>query len=157
MSKLAILVIGRARSGKSTTWNRLFGRTVKTGTQLRDFPVGERTVSSFLVSASPQERKTVVSEIIGQADARLAFCSVQYGADARDTIDYFLANGFSIYAHWLNPGYGDDEAVAYTQGLVSYLLHSGAVLAIRDATGDPAERVQEIRDFVAGWASSRRF
>ena len=59
MSKLAVLVIGNRNAGKSRTWYELFGGRVRTGSQSRQLTLRQRTLSVFLVSGSPEERKTV--------------------------------------------------------------------------------------------------
>src|ERR1051326_8092129 len=65
MSKLAVIVLGNRRSGKSTTWNMLFGRTVRTGTDLRQLYLQlDLSLSIFLVSGSPEERRLYVGDII---------------------------------------------------------------------------------------------
>ena len=59
MDKLLVSVIGKRNSGKSSTWNSLFGRTVKTGTKLKRLYLNETEyVNVFLVSGSPEERET---------------------------------------------------------------------------------------------------
>lgn len=157
MSKLAVVVLGNRRSGKSTTWNTLFGRTVRTGSEIRDLEIQSGvSVSVFLVSGSPEERKEYVGDIVGEADTRIVLCSLQYTDSARESIRYFIENGYSLYVQWLNPGYSDSGVFADTLGFMPFLLYSGATLVIRDATGDPARRVRKIREFIAGWLSTRR-
>ena len=63
--RLFVGVLGHRRAGKSTSWNRLFGRTVKTGNRSRKLELrpGE-SVEVFLVSGSPQERKKYTGSIL---------------------------------------------------------------------------------------------
>lgn len=57
--KLAAVVLGNSNSGKSTTWNTLFQRTVKTGRYQRELHFNRCGYSwVFLVSGSPEERET---------------------------------------------------------------------------------------------------
>ena len=54
MDKLLVSVIGKRNSGKSSTWNSLFNRTVKTGIKLKRLYLNETEyVNVFLVSGSP--------------------------------------------------------------------------------------------------------
>jgi hypothetical protein len=157
VSKLAVIVLGNRRSGKSTTWNTLFGRTVRTGTDTRQLqlPTGVR-LPVFLVSGSPEERKLYVGDIIEHTNPRIVLCSLQYAEGARESVRYFLENGYSLYVQWLNPGYSDNSVLPDGLGFMPFLLHSGAVVTIRSANGEPEQRVREIRDFLAGWISSRK-
>jgi hypothetical protein len=157
MSKLVVLALGNPRSGKSTTWNELFERRVNTGTRPRPLKIQDVAIPTFVVSGSPQERRLLIEEIMKTNDARLVLCSLQYGDEARRTLDYFNDRGFAIYVHWLNPGYSDPHPQPDAEGLMTYLLHLGAVVARRDGKVDPADRVREMREFIAGWASTRRF
>lgn len=88
---LVIAVLGNRNSGKSTTWNELFGRTVRTGSQMRRLDLtATEYVEVFLVSGSPEERETYVGEIIGTQTPRIVLCSMQYRADVTQTIDFFF-------------------------------------------------------------------
>jgi hypothetical protein len=156
MAKLAVVVLGNRRSGKSTTWNALFGRTVRTGSETRNLDVAGDAIPVFLVSGSPEERKQYVGDIIGDANARIILCSLQYVEEARQSIRFFLERDYSLYVQWLNPGYSDEGVQADSLGLTSLLLYSGATVTIRPATGDPVQRAREIHDFIVGWVSGRR-
>jgi hypothetical protein len=81
---------------------------------------------------------------------------MQYVAEVRDTLNYFIEHGFSLYMQWLNPGYSDDGRCTHDKlGIVDIILAERSVLPIRDARGDPQPRVQEIREFIYGWARYR--
>lgn len=57
-NNLLVGVLGHRNSGKSRTWNVLFGSTVKTGTLMRHLFLTETEyVEVFLVSGSPEERE----------------------------------------------------------------------------------------------------
>ena len=156
MSKLAVIVLGNRRSGKSTTWNELFGRTVHTGSTLRELDLSDGgSMPVFLVSASPQERHLDIEDIV-KHEPRVVLCSLQYVESARESISYFVANGYSLYVHWLNPGHDDPGSSPDVLGFTDFLLHNGAVLCVRDGTEPSYRRVREIRDYLTGWASSRR-
>jgi hypothetical protein len=159
MKNLVVAVLGNRNSGKSSTWNELFERTVRTGSELkRLYLSNSEYVEVFLVSGSPEERGTYVGDIIGNQKPRIVLCSMQYRSDVTSTIDYFLNNGYMIYCHWLNPGFNDPNEIASIDslGLSTYLLSTGALVGIRNAKKDVHPRVNEIKDFIYGWANSRR-
>lgn len=158
MENLAITVLGNRNSGKSTTWNSLFERKVRTGTEIRRLFLREREyVEVFLVSGSPEERETYVGKIIGEQKPRIVLCSMQYRADVTQTIQFFSDNNYSIFCHWLNPGYFDPNEIAIPDDLelMKYLLSLNSIVGIRNGKSEVASRVNEIRDFIYGWASSR--
>ena len=150
MAKLAVIVLGNRRSGKSTTWNALFGRVVRTGSETRRLVLNGEPISVFLVSGSPEERKEYVGDIIGRTQPYIILCSLQYSPHVTESIDYFVQNGYSLYVQWLNPGYSDEAILADRLGLMTILLYGGATVTIRDATGDPTRRVRENQSSAAG-------
>jgi hypothetical protein len=155
-NKVVVSVLGNQRSGKSHTWNALFGEPVRTGSHIRRlYLTPSEYVEVFLVSGSPEERRKYVGKIVGRKPPAIVLCSVQYLPSATQTIDYFLRRGYAFYTHWLNPGYSDDGRQQDALHLVAYLLDRGGLVAIRDATGNPGRRVREIKDFLYGWAKSR--
>jgi hypothetical protein len=156
MKYLAVAVLGNRNAGKSYTWNMLFGRTVRTGKHLHRLQLTPTEwVEVFLVSGSPEERKLYVGEIIQSQQPQIVLCSMQYRADVAKTIDYFSANDYSLYVQWLNPGYSDPSTMSDSLSLIPYLLNRTAVVGMRNGKANPAERVQEILDFIYGWAHSR--
>jgi energy-coupling factor transporter ATP-binding protein EcfA2 len=154
--KLVVAVLGHRNSGKSTTWNTLFGNTVRTSNKVRRlFLTQSEYVDAFLVSGSPEERQTSVGKIIGELSPSLVLCSMQYRADVTQTIDYFLKNGYALFVQWLNPGYSETGRVPDTLGLMPYLLDRGATICVRDGQTKPETRVQELREYIYGWAWGR--
>lgn len=154
--KIVVLVLGNRNSGKSHTWNELFGSTVRTGTNIRRLYLTKcEYVEVFLVSGSPEERETYVGEIITASDPKIVLCSMQYGNDVTNTIDYFLSSSFSIYCQWLNPGYNDEKNYEDEKGIIKYLLEKEAIISIRNGQANPTQRVRELRDFIYGWAKTR--
>jgi hypothetical protein len=110
-----------------------------------------------LVSGSAEERQIAVGEIIGSNRSRIVLCSMQYRQGVQQTVNYFLANDYALYVHWLNPGYHDP---APTQGdplrIVDTILgDTESMLGIRDGRVAADDRVREMHDFIFGWASSR--
>lgn len=154
--KIVISVLGNRHSGKSTTWNTLFRKTVRTGPLLRRLDLTKlEYIEVFLVSGSPEERKKHLGDIIGQQTPRIILCSIQYRADVTQTIDYFRQHDYAIYTQWLNPGFSDPGQQPDALALMPYLLDRGAVISVRDGKVAPAIRVQELSDFLYGWARSR--
>jgi len=157
MENLLISVLGNRNSGKSFTWNTMFGKTVKSGTKIRKLFFNKcEYVEVYLVSGSPEERNKYVGELIGSAKPRIVLCSVQYKEEARETYRYFIGQGFFLFIHWLNPGYGDPDTPYYDSlGFENWLLAYTSLLGIRSGKVGAAPRVQEMKDFIYGWAKSR--
>ena len=156
MNKLVIGVIGHRNSGKSETWNVLFERKVRTGGELRKlFLFGNMYIDVFLVSGSPEERGEYVGDLITINRPHIVLCSMQYHENVDTTFQFFLENEYSMYVHWLNPGYKDSESIPYGDylGLISFLMHQeNCTVSIRDGKQDCQARVQEIKQYLYGWA-----
>jgi hypothetical protein len=71
------------------------------------------------------------------------------------TLGYLIENDFFIFLQWLNPGYHDSGETWDRLGLVNQVLSVPSVVSIRDGKTNPAARVQEIREFIYGWARYR--
>lgn len=154
--RLLVAVLGNRNSGKSTTWNRLFDGTVKTGKYKRALYLNcAQAVDVFLVSGSPEEREIEIGEILPEQLPQIVLCSTQYRKDVTKTFDYFFHKGYDVFVQWLNPGHSDSESYGDTLDLRDFLLKNGATLQIRDGHLDPAPRVREIRQFILGWATHR--
>ena len=155
--RLFVAVLGNRNSGKSTTWNTLFGRTVRTGSK-ESRPLGltaHRQTDVFLVSGSFEERGLYAGDVLANIDARIVLCSMQYHSDVRDTLAYVREQGFHFYVQWLNPGYSDAARYPDELNLLGTILDNGATLSLRSGKGDPAARVQELRETIYGWARFR--
>jgi hypothetical protein len=154
--RLLIAILGNRNSGKSTTWNRLFDGTVKTGKYERPLYLNRaQSVDVFLVSGSPEEREIEVGDILPEPLPQIVLCSTQYRDDVTETFDYFFRKGYEVFVQWLNPGYSDAEAYDDALSLREFLLKKGATLQVRDGHADPAPRIREIRQFILGWATHR--
>jgi hypothetical protein len=157
--RLFVAVIGSRNSGKSTTWNALFGHTVRTGKEPRRLELGNgRSTEVFLISSSNEERHQYAADILRDVNCRIVLCSVQYVQEAFDsTWNHIFAEGFSIYAQWLNPGHDERESWDGL-GLVNILLQHDAVVSMRDGREGASKlqyRVEAIRQFIDGWALAR--
>lgn len=158
MDRLFVSVIGNRNSGKSTTWNTLFGGTVRTGQNARSLGLyGGECVDVFLISGSFEEREKYAGEILDNQKCRIILCSTQYLAPTETSLAYAVEHGFEIYAHWLNPGWSDPAGMAFDRhGVMPWLLSRGATVTVRDGKrAPPKHRVEEIRQFVFGWAKAR--
>jgi hypothetical protein len=142
--RLFYAVLGNRDSGKSRTWNSLFGHTVRTSPYPRHLKLAPgECVEVFLVSGSPEERGKYVADILGNQNARIVLCSTQYIERVEDTFGYAFERGFDVHVQWLNPGYQDPGEVFDRLGLGSSLLHRGATLSMRNGKRAPARRVQD--------------
>lgn len=154
--KLLVGVLGNRNSGKSHTWNSLFDRTVKTGKKLRKLYLNKKEyVEVFLVSGSPEERGEYVGQIISIEKPNIVLCSMQYTEDVIETIEWFVNNDYFLFIHWLNLGYKDEETIDDSLDLIPTILSYDSLLGIRNGKISVENRVQEMRDFVYGWANSR--
>ena len=154
--RLLVGVLGNRHSGKSRTWNTLFGRTVRRGKSPHHLELrpGE-CVEAFLVSGSFEERGEYAGNILKNQDCRIVLCSMQYIDGVHDTLEYLIKNGFLLYIQWLNPGYHDAGGTWDRMGLVNQILSVPSMLSIRNGKVNESSRVQEIREFIYGWARYR--
>lgn len=153
--KLAVIALGSRNSGKSNTWNSLFGSEVRTGKYIRPLYVdGEKYIHVYLVSGSPEEREMYVGDLITAEAPRIVLCSVQYAIEAKDTFEYFYSNGYSLFVHWLNPGYSESfrQPQPDELELVPYILSLDSLLGIRSGQEPVEGRVAEMRNFLRQWA-----
>jgi hypothetical protein len=154
--RLVVVVLGNRDSGKSTTWNRLFDSTVRTGKYQRSLYLNcAQSVEVFVVSGSPEERGKEVESILPEPLPQIVLCSAQYKDDVLETFKYFFSNGYEVFVQWLNPGHSDSGRYEDTLGLREELLLRGATLQERDGRQDPTHRVRELRQFILGWATYR--
>jgi hypothetical protein len=155
--RLLVGVLGNRHSGKSYTWNTLFGRTVKRGIHPHKLELKSREcVEVFLVSGSFEERREYAGDILSNQNCRIVLCSMQYVEEVRETLDYLVKEDFNFYVQWLNPGHNDPGEVWDRLGLVNFILSQQSELSIRSGQGNAAARVQELREKIYGWPSYRR-
>lgn len=158
MNRLFVSIIGNRNSGKSSTWNTLFGKRVHTGKNARRLILyGGECVDVFVISGSFEERGEYAEDVLADQRCRIILCSTQYRDPEKTSLEYAARKGFQIYAHWLNPGWSDPSVAAFDQhGMMPWLLARDATVAIRDGhVTPPTKRVEEIRQFVFGWAKAR--
>ncbi len=154
--RLFVGVLGHQNSGKSETWNRLFGKTVRRGRNSRPLTVGNRECADvFVVSGSFEERGEYAGDVLSDQTARIILCSIQYNDDSWQTLKYAHESGFDVFVQWLNPGYSDKSMYFDRIGYCQRLLATEVTLSIRDGTINPTKRVEEIRAFILGWARQR--
>ena len=96
-----------------------------------------------------------MGDIVGDTDARVILCSLQYIKGVGASFDYFIENGFFLYLQWLNPGYSDPGENFDRLGIINQILSVSSLVGIRDGKADPTGRVQKIREFIYGWALPR--
>ena len=154
--RLFVGVLGNRNAGKSETWNNLFGATVRTGKYPRTLSLyaGE-CVEVFLISGSPEERDLYAGDILADQTCQIVLCSMQYIEAVRRTLDYAVEDNFDLFVQWINPGYSDAGETYDRLGLMPWLLGHKATVAIRDGKLPIVPRVEELRQFIYGWAKSR--
>jgi len=156
MKKLLVAVIGNRDSGKSETWKVLIDdqeiRTTQKKLKKLYFNRDEYT-DVFLINGSPQERNKNVEEIIAIGyDPEIVLCSIQYTADALNTLSYFVEKNYYIYLHWLNPGYKDKKRYSDYLNLIPTLLELESVIGQRDGKVNLVNRVEEVKNFIHDWS-----
>jgi hypothetical protein len=112
-------------------------------------------VEVFLISGSFEERKEYAGDVLAGNKARIVLCSIQYSQQVSETIDYITEEGFDVFVQWINPGFHDNEAYFDRLGLSNQLAWKRATISMRNGKSPTALRVQEIREFIYGWAVYR--
>ncbi len=157
-ARLFVGVLGHRDSGKSKTWESLFGSTVKTGQYARTLMLyGGECTEVFLINGSPEERGLNVSDILGENKYQIVLCSIQYSRAAWQTLQYVIDNKFDFFVQWLNPGWSDAGENYDRLGIIPWLLGHEVTVAMRNGKTDPQARTEEIRQFVHGWAKAQNF
>ncbi len=109
-----------------------------------------------MVSGSPEERETYVGELITAEEPKIILCSTLYRESVKTTFTYFIEKGYFIFVHWLNPGYSDPDAPYYDHlDLTNWLLSQQSLIGIRCGKEVAEPRVEEMREFIYGWAKPR--
>ena len=157
MKRLLVSVLGDKKSGKSHTWNTLFNAVVRTGSTERRLYFNDcEYVNVFLVSGSAEERGEYVGDLIIADSPKIVLCSIQYIEDSKKTFNHFIENDYFIYCHWLNPGRSDKGKPCFDNlGLADWILSKESMLGIRNGTIPANNRVNEMKEFIFGWAKSR--
>lgn len=157
-NNLLIGVLGKKKSGRSYTWQTLFGKAVITGKNLRRLYLTKTDyVEVFLINGSAEERHLAVEKILKAEKPRIVLCSLQYNKNVRKTLDFFIKNDYHLFIHWLQPGYSNsnEATLFYDTGVIDDILSHNSMVGIRNGKLNPQERVQEIKDMIWGWATSR--
>ncbi len=158
--RLAVIALGTAKAGKSTTWNYLFSITnspviVRTGQYERNLYLNlSDWIKVFLISGSPQERAIEIERLIPKTHPDILLCSIQYAHEAIDSFNHLLRNDYALFVLWINPGYSDESRYDDTEKIIEYLLANGATILQRNGKDQPNDRIQEIRQFLFGWGKT---
>jgi cyclophilin family peptidyl-prolyl cis-trans isomerase len=97
-----------------------------------------------------------VGDILQDQNCRIVLCSMQYVENVHQTLDYFINYGFTLHIQWLNPGHRDHGQIADDLNLVDTILNTRrSSFSIRDGRRAAEGRVQELREFIYGWALYR--
>lgn len=108
-----------------------------------------------MVSGSFEERQEYAGDVLENQDCRIVLCSMQYTDEVHRTLDYLIEHRFQLYIQWLNPGHADAGEVWDRLGLVNQILAQRSAISIRSGKTDATNRVQELREFIYGWAQYR--
>jgi hypothetical protein len=89
--RLFVAVLGHRNTGKSKTWDTLFGRKVRTSRASRLLHLRRNEyVEVFVISGSNEERRKYAGNVLRNQHARIVLCSIQYVDRVERTIDYAL-------------------------------------------------------------------
>lgn len=166
--------MGEQGSGKSITWETLFGGRHRSGIHMLQL---NRYIHSrvLLFVSSPQENRWNMNAFLNTFRNRqrgenldIVLCSLQttltnnmirrHVTSARDIIEHMDENGFDIFIQWLNPGFTSeiDNTPNITQQVMSY-CEIDSVIGIRNenATLNPEDRAARLREVILGWVQSR--
>ncbi len=151
--KLLIGVLGNLGAGKTTTWNKFFGRNVHTGKNVRFIKIHDEKIPVFLINGAPLERKTNLEYILPEQDPKIVLSSFLYHKDVKKNFEYFVKKGYDLYVLWLNPGYEDnnDKVLFYNTGIINYLLGKGATVSVKSGKLLPDLRVDDIKNYIYAW------
>jgi hypothetical protein len=92
-SKLLIGVLGNFRAGKTTTWNKLFNREVRTGKHLRKLDLYNNKIPVFLINGAPLERKIDLEYILPDEDPQIVLCSFLYHKNVKSNFGSYEHSG----------------------------------------------------------------
>lgn len=155
---LLIGLLGKKGAGKSHTWKKLFGRTVRTGKNTRRlYLTKKKYVEVFLINGAPEERGIEVDKILHETKPRIVLSSIEYKPGLKKTFNFFIQNNYFMFIHWLTPGYKESTTAQlfYTQGALNHILPYKSLVGVRDANEKVEVRVQELKDYIYMWAKKR--
>lgn len=170
--KLLIAVIGEQRSGKSITWEALFGKRVQKGKKMLVLNEYLQT-SVFVFVSSPQEKYWTEDKFQTELNnakqqSRIILCSLQSHPTGNmirrrvitkeEAVEIAKDKGFDIFIYWLNPGYRTDlDRDPDIEHQMMSLTENAAVIGLKkfDARNQPDIRAEYIRKMILGWIQSR--
>lgn len=164
--KLAIIVLGNQKAGKSNTWYEFFGRKIRTG--WKKIKIKEEKAIAFVRNSSFEETGDQISEYVFVRNSsfeergddpegffdndilpKIVFCSVQYTEKGIRTIEWFKTKGYFLYIQWLNPGYNDNKTYDDKLGFETKFKAYGQFL--KENGKEKENRTQVIKEFVYNW------
>lgn len=162
LEQLVVGVLGNPNSGKSKTWYKLFDRDVNT-TQKNPHWLELRPgqwVEVIVINSSPEESGLDLADKLNrqknpmkQCECPIVLCSMQYNNNV--SLDYFIDRKYTLYIQWINPGYKQDRETE-DRSITEKILSAESVFSIREGSDENLDhRVQEIREFIYGWAKYR--
>ncbi len=158
--KLAILVLGKQNSGKSSVWKTLFGFHPKMIKNPKYLVLNSKqTIHTELAvkSSSPYESGVSIMKFLSKLnfDPYIVLCSVGYYKKEKETMDYFATREeYDVYVFWLNPGKRDDVEYEDNLNLVADIhdVDLDNVIKYRNQNeNDKKQIAKEIRETILNW------
>lgn len=159
MEKTVILIIGKSNFGKSSTLYELFKKRVRTPnkhTQALFFEhngIKYKCDNVMFINGSFEElsnkkevrdkKRDGYKELFSKADFTL--CNVQHIEIGKETVQFFLKEGYKLKAYWLTSGYKGLKD--YDNFLFGDLLEEKEVIKV-DASKGVTDLVKLIKDYL---------
>ena len=170
--KLFVVILGEPKSGKSSTWEALFGRRIQKGKKILNLNKYLQTTIYIFVS-SPQEnywtKERFLKEFkIADSKSNIVLCSLQTNLTGNmnrrnvvtkeDVLEIANKNGYDIFIQWLNPGCKSGEDIhTDVEHQIIRLTETASVIGMKkeDARNQKEIRAEKIRTIMLGWILSR--
>ena len=170
--KLFVVVLGEPKSGKSSTWETLFGRRIQKGIKILSLNKYIQTTVYIFIS-SPQENYWTKERFqkefkIADSKSNIILCSLQTTLTGNmnrrnivtkeDVLEIASKNGYDIFIQWLNPGRktGEDKHENVEHQIIRLTKNSSVIGMTKENARNQKEiRAEKIRTIVLGWLLSR--
>lgn len=166
--RFAAIVLGASNSGKSHTWQNLFGHKVYSNpVSPLELDLGDgEVVDVVLRNSSCEESDERIEDRLPEDDEgnvlwpSILLLAVQYPRRERavdrikptETLKTLLDNGYELYVQWLNPGY-DQQRYTDDKEIVAWLRQREVTVDDLDS-GMVRERTDKMRDIIRDWAKA---
>lgn len=170
--KLFVVVLGEQNSGKSFTWETLFGRKIQKGKKFLNLN-DDLQAKVYIFVSSPQEnlwtKERFLKEFkIANSVANIILCSLQTHltgnmnkrnvVTAREVLEIANRNEYDIFMQWLNPGRrsGIDNQRDVERQIIT-LTEIDSVIGMKkeDARNQAEIRAEKLKVIILGWILSQ--